>query len=331
MVEAVRRDVPGRAVARLGLPRLAAGRLHLPRPAGVRHHRPGVGPDRPRFRMAPARLGRVHRGAGPAHPLGLEDRTPPLLRRFVLRAPRCHGAVRRPGQAAGSGGRVRRRAVEATLLAVRGRLPGGGTFGLVMLPGDRRLVGPRHRDHAASLAPQSCDWQLPRLGADVRASAGRVRPLTPGIGRRAARRVAAPAGKRGAREWTEASREVSGARPYRCSIVARIEVVSVGRELNRAPQQRRDHQRGDPGARPPPVRDAGPGRRRHVVPLPAELVVGHHHRVCRAPAGRLDRLEQVDQVVAAGAVAGVAGVLVLLADRLDEADRPAARRSSPGA
>ena len=65
---------------------------------------------------------------------------------------------------------------------------------------------------------------------------------------------------------------------------------------------------------------ARPGRG-HVVPLAAELVVGHDHQgVAGLRSGR-DRLEQVDQVVAAVGLAGVAGVLVLRAVRLDEADR----------
>ena len=62
-------------------------------------------------------------------------------------------------------------------------------------------------------------------------------------------------------------------------------------------------------------------RRRDVIPLTAELVVGDDdHRVLRALAV-LDRLEQVHEVVAAVGLAGVARMLVLLADRLDEADR----------
>ena len=62
-----------------------------------------------------------------------------------------------------------------------------------------------------------------------------------------------------------------------------------------------------------------PARRRDVVPLAAELVVGHDDQRVARPAGPLgDRLEQVDEVVAAVRLAGVARVLVLRAVRLDE-------------
>ena len=62
-----------------------------------------------------------------------------------------------------------------------------------------------------------------------------MRLLTPGSGVSEHVSRARPA-KSGARELTEASRLVSGARPYRASIVARIEVVSVGSELTRGPR-----------------------------------------------------------------------------------------------
>jgi hypothetical protein len=58
-----------------------------------------------------------------------------------------------------------------------------------------------------------------------------------------------------------------------------------------------------------------------MIPLAAELVVrDDHHRVVGTRAA-LDRLEQHDKVILAGCVARVPGMLVLLADRLDEADR----------
>ncbi|CAA9271440.1 MAG: hypothetical protein AVDCRST_MAG41-2973, partial [uncultured Corynebacteriales bacterium] len=81
---AVRGDVPGRALAGVGLPRLAADRLHRPGPARVRGHRPGLRPDRPVHRLAAARLGRLHRRAGDRHPPGVAARPPPLLRRLRL-------------------------------------------------------------------------------------------------------------------------------------------------------------------------------------------------------------------------------------------------------
>src|SRR5215212_8135829 len=83
-------------------------------------------------------------------------------------------------------------------------------------------------------------------------------------------------------------------------------------------RQCRDARAGAPGVVYAPTA-ALPGRR-DVVPLPAELVVGHdHHRVPAAYAA-LDRLDQPDEVGAAARLARVAGVLVLGADRLDERD-----------
>ena len=136
------------------------------------------------------------------------------------------------------------------------------------------------------------------------------------------------------RSATAASRVVSGARPKRRSMVARIEVVSCSVVVHgeRVLQHRRDEQRRDPGARAPLVADAGDRlRRRDVVPLPAELVVGHDDQRAVGVRAVLDRLEQVDEVAAAGVLAGVAGVLVLGADRLDEADRLQAQRSPAAA
>ena len=87
---------------------------------------------------------------------------------------------------------------------------------------------------------------------------------------------------------------------------------------------RREDERRDPRARPHVVVRAGRAAlagRGHVVPLPAELVVGHDdHRVLGA-AAVLDRAEQVDQVIGAVALARVAGVLVLGAVGLDDAHR----------
>src|SRR5215212_10232099 len=97
-----------------------------------------------------------------------------------------------------------------------------------------------------------------------------------------------------------------------------------------APEPGRDRERRDARTRTPRVvRTAAAtlARRRHMVPLAAELVVGHdHHRVLAAPAP-LDRLDQLDEVVAAVRLARVAGMLVLGSDRLDERDgaQPAAR------
>ena len=90
-------------------------------------------------------------------------------------------------------------------------------------------------------------------------------------------------------------------------------------------QHRAQHERRDACSGAPLVvwaRDAADGAgRRHVIPLAAELVVGDDdHRVLRAGAA-LDRLQQVDESGAPGGLGGVAGMLVLLAERLDEADR----------
>src|SRR5712692_3056929 len=91
-----------------------------------------------------------------------------------------------------------------------------------------------------------------------------------------------------------------------------------------AAQARRDDQGRDPGAGAPLVvrpDGAALSRRRDVVPLAAELVVGHDdHGVLPARAA-VDRLQKADEVVAAAVLAGVAGVLVFEPDRLDEAHR----------
>src|SRR5437763_10191448 len=98
-------------------------------------------------------------------------------------------------------------------------------------------------------------------------------------------------------------------------------VVGGAVDCEPLPQLRRDDQRRDAGTGAEAVGDPGPGRRRDVVPLTAELVVGDDDRGALRLRPGLDRLDQVDQVVAAVVLAGVSGVLVLLTDRLDEADR----------
>ena len=89
-------------------------------------------------------------------------------------------------------------------------------------------------------------------------------------------------------------------------------------------QVRCDRERRDPRAGAPLVVRAvvvALARRRDVIPLAAELVVGDEDERVLGARAPLDRLQQVDQVVAAVRLTGVAGMLVLLADRLDEADR----------
>ena len=92
----------------------------------------------------------------------------------------------------------------------------------------------------------------------------------------------------------------------------------------RALEVRAEHERRDarPGA-PLVVRAVvvALARRRHVIPLAAELVVGDEHERVLLALAVLDRLQQIDEVVAAVRLARVARMLVLLADRLDEADR----------
>ena len=126
------------------------------------------------------------------------------------------------------------------------------------------------------------------------------------------------------RSATAASRLVSGARPKRCSMVARIEVVSCS-VVSTANGCLSTGETSSAGIRVPgphwSLMPPMPVRRSDVVPLPAELVVGHDDQRAVGVRAVLDRLEQVDEVVAAGVLAGVAGVLVLRADRLDEADR----------
>src|SRR5207302_9241486 len=90
-----------------------------------------------------------------------------------------------------------------------------------------------------------------------------------------------------------------------------------------AAQARREDQGGDPGAWAPLVVRSGGAAlswRRDVVPLAAELVIGHHDHGVLAAGAAVDRFQKADQVVAARGLARVAGVLVLEPDRLDEAD-----------
>src|SRR6266851_8671720 len=91
-----------------------------------------------------------------------------------------------------------------------------------------------------------------------------------------------------------------------------------------ATQARGDDQARDPGAGSPHVVRSGGAALPwgcHVVPLAAELVVGHDDHGVLAARAAVDRVEQAHEVVAAAALAGIAGVLVLQPDRLDEADR----------
>src|SRR5438105_15364148 len=87
-------------------------------------------------------------------------------------------------------------------------------------------------------------------------------------------------------------------------------------------QPRGDDQSRNPGAGAPLIvrtSDAALAGRGHVVPLPAELVIGHHdHRVLAAGAALKIR-EQVNEVTTATALARVARMLVLEPDRLHEA------------
>ena len=124
---------------------------------------------------------------------------------------------------------------------------------------------------------------------------------------------------------TAASRLPSGFSPKLCSMVATIEVVSYA--VWSTPTCLRsagDHQARGSGFRGPTCRRRGgpvPARRRDVVPLAAELVIGDDDQGVLACGPLGDRLQQVDEVVAAVGLAGVAGVLVLRAVGLDEADR----------
>ncbi|MEY9266371.1 hypothetical protein ABIF23_005766 [Bradyrhizobium elkanii] len=87
-----------------------------------------------------------------------------------------------------------------------------------------------------------------------------------------------------------------------------------------------DQERRNAGARAPLIRSLGFGtmtverRRRNVVPLPAELVIGDDDQRVLAIRPLDDRLDEIDEMLAAFGLAGVARMLVLLADRLDEAD-----------
>ena len=85
-----------------------------------------------------------------------------------------------------------------------------------------------------------------------------------------------------------------------------------------------DHQRRDARARTELVvhtLGAPHAWWRDVVPLPAELVVGHDDQRALGLRSVLDRLDEVDEVVAAVRLAGLARMLVLVAEGLDEARR----------
>ena len=58
-----------------------------------------------------------------------------------------------------------------------------------------------------------------------------------------------------------------------------------------------------------------------MIPLPAEFVIGDDDQRVLAVRPFDDRLDQINKVLTAFGFVGVAGMLVLLADRLDEADR----------
>src|SRR5262245_59104972 len=58
----------------------------------------------------------------------------------------------------------------------------------------------------------------------------------------------------------------------------------------------------------------------HVVPLPAELIVGDHDHSVFCAAAAFNRTQERHQMIAAARLACVARVLVLRCERLDEAD-----------
>src|SRR5712692_3197035 len=90
-----------------------------------------------------------------------------------------------------------------------------------------------------------------------------------------------------------------------------------------APQERRDDKRWNASPRAPEIVRAGLATlagRGDVVPLAAELVVGHHHHRVLATGAAFDRPQKLDQVVAARALARVTRMFVVLSDGLDKAD-----------
>src|SRR6266576_4900951 len=105
-------------------------------------------------------------------------------------------------------------------------------------------------------------------------------------------------------------------------------------DAERVHEARCEHERGNARTRTEQVMracDATLAGWGHVIPLTAELVVGHdHHRVLRTRAA-LDRFQQRDEMGIAVRRRGVAGMLVLLADRLHEADSPEAAGLLPAA
>ena len=174
---------------------------------------------------------------------------------------------------------------------------------------DRRAGGPRLAALASCRSGSAPGWarSLPAI-SDGRRGRG------------------APCRTRSRGRRTAASRDVSGWRPKRCSIVAGSTScrATCGRPRSRARRPGASTSAGMRVLGPCCVVRARRGRalarRRHVVPLAAELVVGHDdHRVACALEPWIG-LEQVDQVARARVLARVAGVLVLGADRLDEAD-----------
>ena len=128
--------------------------------------------------------------------------------------------------------------------------------------------------------------------AACRASTSRVAPSAARPGR---------AGRSRARRARSAARARSGARSWPGSTSCR---AACDRRTKRCCRNGESTSAGirvpgphwSCGPRVPPW----PGRR-HVVPLAAELVVGHDHHRVLAAAAVLDRLEQVDQMVAARA------------------------------
>ena len=67
-----------------------------------------------------------------------------------------------------------------------------------------------------------------------------------------------------------------------------------------------------------------------MIPLAAELVVGHHDQRPARLGARLHGPDEIDQVLLAVVGAGVPGVLVLRAVRLDEAHRGKGAGASGG-
>src|ERR1700674_2654036 len=106
-------------------------------------------------------------------------------------------------------------------------------------------------------------------------------------------------------------------REDRCGVV----LGAIDHEV--ATKPRGNDQCRDPGSWTPDIVRSGGcalARRRNVVPLAAELVIGHDHHGVFAAGATLDGLDEVNQVIAAGGLTRVTGVLVLQTDRLDKAD-----------